>query len=187
MVRYDRETAERGAKYIDDRRGSGGGRRRVGGGGKAVGGIGGLILLVIAAVFGLDLTGGSGGFGGVDATSGFDGGTVATGTGTASNIDDDTEEFMAFLMFDIQETWDEYFSQSGELYQETTLVIFDGLKDCATTAQRCLDGECGNRPINNFRGGSNIDDAGGANNTEPSVITLLIDECRKLQLSVLSV
>ncbi|MCL4137060.1 UNVERIFIED_CONTAM: hypothetical protein GTU68_045273 [Idotea baltica] len=119
MVRYDRETAERGAKYVDDRRGSGGTRRR-GGGGKAVGGIGGLLLLIIGAV---------GGFGGIDATSGFDGGSVSTGSGTASNIDDETEAFMSFLMFDIQETWDEYFTESGQLYQETTLVIFDGVVD----------------------------------------------------------
>ncbi|MGH1493046.1 MAG: KPN_02809 family neutral zinc metallopeptidase [Acidimicrobiales bacterium] len=129
MVRYDRETAERGAKYVDDRRGSGGTRRR-GGGGKAVGGIGGLLLLIVGAIFGLDLTGGGGGgFGGIDATTGFDGGAVSTGSGTASSIDDDTEEFMSFLMFDIQETWDEYFTESGQLYQETKLVIFDGVVD----------------------------------------------------------
>jgi predicted metalloprotease len=128
MVRYDRETAERGAKYIDDRRGSGGGRRRVGGGGKAVGGIGGLLILVIGALLGINL-GDGGGFSSIDTTSGFDAGSVGSGGATATGIDDDTEEFMAFLMLDIQETWAEYFAESGQVYTETRLVIFDRVVD----------------------------------------------------------
>ncbi|MEZ5228936.1 MAG: neutral zinc metallopeptidase [Acidimicrobiales bacterium] len=38
----------------------------------------------------------------------------------------DTKEFMGFLMYDIQETWMEYFADNGLQYQETTMVIFTG-------------------------------------------------------------
>lgn len=131
MVRYDKRTAERGAKYVEDRRGSGG-RRRIGGagggrgGGKAVGGVGGLILLILGAIFGIPaLSGGGGGGLGIDATSGLDAGTVDAGSGQVVDPDADTLEFMEFLMFDIQDTWDQYFDQAGQVYQPTSLVVFE--------------------------------------------------------------
>ncbi|MGI9599058.1 MAG: KPN_02809 family neutral zinc metallopeptidase [Acidimicrobiales bacterium] len=125
MVRYDRRTADRGAKYVEDRRGSGGRRRVGGGGGKAVGGIGGLILLIIAAIFGIPALGGGDGLG-IDATSGLDAGAVDTGDIEVVDPDADTKLFMQFLMVDIQDTWAEYFDSAGITYQETTLVVFDG-------------------------------------------------------------
>ena len=124
MVRYDKETAERGAKYVEDRRGSGG-RRRVGGRGAAVGGGGGLIVILALL---LQMCGGGSSGLNIDATgSGLgSGGAVApVGSEQVVDPDADTVEFMQFLMVDIQDTWDEYFDQAGLAYQYTTLVIFE--------------------------------------------------------------
>lgn len=124
MVRYDKETAERGAKYVEDRRGAGG-RRRVGGRGAAVGGGGGLIVILALL---LQMCGGGSGGLNIDATgSGLGSGGAVTPVGSEQVVDPDadTVEFMQFLMVDIQDTWDEYFDQAGLAYQYTTLVIFE--------------------------------------------------------------
>ena len=139
MVRYDKETAEKGARYVEDRRGrrprrSGGGGFPMGGrmpsGGRRAGcGAGSLILIILSIVLGVNLTGGSGGLP-IDAGPGFDAGPIDVGdTGLAVDADADTVEFMEFLMFDIQDTWDEYFDQAGLNYQPTTLVIFEDVVD----------------------------------------------------------
>ncbi len=128
MVRYDRSSAEQGAKYVEDRRGSGGGRRRrPGGRGAAIGGGGGLI--VVLALLLQMCTGGDGSGFGLDTQTPFDGsaGAIdAAGPGTTVvDPDGDTKDFMQFLMFDIQDTWDLYFDEAGQNYQPTTLVIFE--------------------------------------------------------------
>ncbi len=130
MVRYDKSTADKGSRYVEDRRdgrrgrgGLGGGQRR---GGAAVGGIGGLLIILLGAIFGLDLAGGGGGLGQpVDAGFGESSGQIPTGGSEIVDPDADTKEFMKFLMFDIQDTWDGYFDQAGLAYQPTKLVIFD--------------------------------------------------------------
>lgn len=128
MVRYDKRTAERGAKYVDDRRGQGGGRRRRagGGGGKAVGGIGGLLIVIIGAIFGINLVGGDGSGFAIDNSAPLDAGGTVNASGTEIvDPDAETVDFMRFLMFDIQDTWAQYFDQAGITYQETSLVIFE--------------------------------------------------------------
>jgi predicted metalloprotease len=97
-----------------------GGRRS----GAAVGGLGGLILLILAAVFGLNLGDGGSSLG-IDAGFPPEGGQVESAGTEVVDPDADTKEFMKFLMFDIQDTWDGYFEQAGLTYQPTTLVIFD--------------------------------------------------------------
>lgn len=128
MVRYDKSTAQQGAQYVEDRRGQGGSRRRTsGGGGKAIGGVGGLLIVIVGAIFGLDLTGGGTGFA-VEETSQLEGaGAVAVDGGEVVDPDADTVEFMQFLMFDIQDTWDQYFDQAGLNYQTTNLIIFEDM------------------------------------------------------------
>jgi predicted metalloprotease len=123
VVRYDKSTADRGATYVNDRRGSGSLGRGV-----AVGGGGlGLIIAIIAALFGFDITGGGGTSFPIDTGPGFDqdAGSVGAGPG-AQTVDPqaDTVEYMQFLMFDIQDTWSEYFERSGQNYTETKLNIF---------------------------------------------------------------
>ncbi|MGB5755288.1 MAG: neutral zinc metallopeptidase [Acidimicrobiales bacterium] len=126
MVRYDRRTAQRGAKYVDDRRSSGG-RRRIGAKGAAAGGGGMLILALLAAMCGIPLTGGGGDSFGIEAQSPLDGspGTVDASGVEVVDPDADTLEFMQFLMADIQDTWDGYFDQAGQAYQYTKLVVFE--------------------------------------------------------------
>ncbi len=126
MVRYDKSTADKGARYVEDRRT--GGRRR-GGGGRPVavgGGLVGIIVVILGLLFGVDLSGGSGNLG-------IDAGGLPSGSGPMSNgleetvdPDADTKEYLEFLMFDIQDTWDRYFDQAGLAYQPTSLVLFDG-------------------------------------------------------------
>ena len=140
MVRYDKSAADKGAKYVDDRRGQGGRRGRSGGGasvGKVGGGLGGILVVILGLLFGTDLTGG----GGSGTTAGFDigldgfdqpSGEVGTDGSTGAAVPDpdaDTVDFMKFLMFDIQETWSEYFIEIGSEYQPTSLVIFDDSVD----------------------------------------------------------
>ncbi len=139
MVRYDEETAAKGQKYIDDRRGSGGRRRITRGStgglpiGKVGGGLGGLLVLIVGLLLGGGaLDGGGGSSTGIDiGVPGFDSDDAAevdTGGATGSDVPDptdDTKQYMGFLMFDIQETWTEYFRSVGSTYVETTMVIFE--------------------------------------------------------------
>ena len=57
--------------------------------------------------------------------SGLDDGGGANTATTIVDPDADTVEFMEFLMFDIQDTWDRYFEEAGQVYEPTTLVIFE--------------------------------------------------------------
>lgn len=126
MVRYDKSTADKGARYVEDRRSGG---RRMGGGGRPVavgGGLVGIIVVILGLIFGVDLTGGSGDLG-IDAGGLPSGsGPVSSGLDETVDPDADTKEFLEFLMFDIQDTWDVYFDQAGLSYQPTSLVLFDG-------------------------------------------------------------
>ncbi len=142
MVRYDKSAAEKGSKYIDDRRGQGARRRSSGTGaglpmGKMGGGLGGILIIILGLIFGGGaLTGGDG-----TTNAGFDiaipgiddqNADVGTGGATGSAVPDpdaDTVEFMGFLMGDIQETWIEYFQANGLQYQETKMVIFSDSVD----------------------------------------------------------
>jgi predicted metalloprotease len=125
VVRYDKSTAERGARYVRDRRGVGGAGRgiAVGGGGLAI------VVAIIGALLGLDLTGGAGGGLPIDIGSGLgtDAGAVGSGGGTATvDPDADTVEYLEFLMLDIQETWSDYFDRAGRDYTDTGLNLFTG-------------------------------------------------------------
>lgn len=131
MVRFDKSTSNKGEKYVRDRRRStGGGGRSVSRRGTAVGGgLGAIVIAIIAALFGLNSGGGSGfdiGTAGFDDQAG-----VISDDGPAAVVDPDadTVDYMQALMFDIQETWDEYFDRAGIVYQPTTLQIFSGSVD----------------------------------------------------------
>ena len=124
MVRYDKRTAERGAKYVEDRRGA----RRLPQTrrGKAVGGVasGGIGVVLLAVLLQMCTGGGSGLQ--LDTQTPFDSSTGALDSGPSETVDPDAEtvEYMEFLMFDIQDTWDRYFDGAGLAYQTTSLVIF---------------------------------------------------------------
>lgn len=99
---------------IEDRRGqsSGGG----GGGGM---GIVGLIVVLVGAYYGVDL-------------SGIVGGTPQLGTSTArqttlsSKEEAQLEELSAVVLADTEKTWQEYFARQNARYTPTTLVLYTG-------------------------------------------------------------
>ena len=126
---------KRGQGYdqIEDRRGQGGGSADLSGltgavlggmlGRKGAGGIGGLgIILVIGLLLITGVIGGKAGFGGL-AGLGAGGGGEPGGTLTPRS---DTDEFVAYIVSDVQDFWAQTFSASGREYPETKLVLFDG-------------------------------------------------------------
>ena len=124
-----------GFDQIEDRRGMGGGGGGLGGmlggsgggggfpipGGKAGGGIGGLIVVVVLFLLTSGVLGGGGsglgGLGGLQPGGAQPGGTL--------NPQNDTDEFVAYVVSDIQAFWGETFTASGKDYPETKLVLFD--------------------------------------------------------------
>ncbi|WP_315359619.1 neutral zinc metallopeptidase [Neisseria bacilliformis] len=97
---------------IEDRRGQSGG----GGGGM---GIVGLIVVLVGAYYGVDL-------------SGLVGGTPQLGTSTArqttlsSKEEARLEELSAVVLADTEKTWQEYFARQNARYTPTTLVLYTG-------------------------------------------------------------
>ena len=106
-MRWKRGT---GKRWIEDRRGQrpGGLALPVGGGG-----IGLLILLVVLA-----LTGGLPGGGGNGAPG-------AGGDTQPAQLDSDLEQFVAFVVNDVQQGWAQAFRESGREYEPTKLVLFE--------------------------------------------------------------
>jgi predicted metalloprotease len=131
-MRWKRNT---GFDQIEDRRGQGGGGLggMLGGGGgglpipipggRAGGGIGGLIVAVVLFLIFSGVLGG-GGNGGLGGLGGLSGGGAAEPGGTL-NPQSDTDQFVAYVVSDIQEFWAQTFAASGQDYPETKLVLFD--------------------------------------------------------------
>jgi uncharacterized protein len=99
-----------GRRWIEDRRGQGPGGMAlpIGGG---VGGIGIIILLLVLFL--------SGGFSGGGGNGGGSGG------GQPAALDSDLEQFVAFVVDDVQTGWQQAFRESGRTYEPTKLVLFE--------------------------------------------------------------
>lgn len=124
-----------GFDRIEDRRGQGGGGGGLGGmlggsggglpipipGGKAGGGIGGLVIAIILFVVISGVLGGSGGLSGL---SGLGGGAVEPG-GTL-DPQNDTDQFLAYVVDDIQVFWLDRFATAGRELPMEDLVLFEG-------------------------------------------------------------
>jgi uncharacterized protein len=118
-----------GGGRIEDRRGRGGGG--LGGGmplpmGKAGGGgLGLIVLIVVYLLFGGLPGGGGGGFAVDPGTGGF-------GQATPSEAElneapaDDPAKFVDFVLGDVEAVWTDLFAQSGQTYEKTILVLYDG-------------------------------------------------------------
>ncbi|HRW60607.1 MAG TPA: neutral zinc metallopeptidase [Defluviicoccus sp.] len=120
---------------VEDRRGSGmGSRLPIGGrGGIMGGGIGAIILVVLALIFGFDpsflLQMGGG------PTSYEQPQTVPGSGAMPGQIDaggsDDLKRFVAVVLAETEDTWNQIFTASNKQYQEPQLVLFNGAVDSA--------------------------------------------------------
>lgn len=99
---------------LEDRRG-----QRAGIGGRGMGIGGGIVLLVLSLVFGVNLFDGSSGPGAVPATS----------DGTVAPVNETPEEarlveFVNFVLNDAQAVWAEVLPRHGQRYRDARLVLF---------------------------------------------------------------
>jgi predicted metalloprotease len=112
----------RTSRNIEDRRQSGGGAmrpRRGGGGGRM--GIGAtLIVLLVGAYFGVDVSSFLGEGGGLPTTQ-----TTSAPRGP-NQIDDDQEAFVATVLAETEQVWGQMFEASNLEYSETVLVLYSG-------------------------------------------------------------
>ena len=125
----------RTSSNIEDRRGRAGGG---GGGGRGPGGalgiVGTLVVLLVGAYFGVDVTP----F--LNASGG--GGTVASAPAPTgpNRIDDDQEAFVATVLAETEQVWTEIFRASGRRYAPTTLVLYSGATGSACGAAQAAMG-----------------------------------------------
>lgn len=115
----------RQSSNVEDRRGSGGG------GGKTPGIIG-IIVLLVGAYYGVDLSGIVG--------------TPSIGVSQQSTLDSKLEaelnELSRVVLADTEETWTKIFAQHGKTYTPTTLVIYPG-----QTSTACGTGQAAMGPF----------------------------------------
>src|SRR5690606_34238900 len=111
--------------HVEDRRG----QRVRGGGGLAMGagklGIGAtVVLLLLSTVLGVDLTGIVGG-------TADQGAYIVEGPVQSTPAEDETVQFVSFVLDDAQANWAKTFEARGRQYEPATLVLF---RDATPTA-----------------------------------------------------
>jgi predicted metalloprotease len=118
------------ASGIEDRRRSGGARGGMIPGGRIGGGIGGLGIVGVIVVLLVTFLGGGGGsaFDVGPSLDPFQPAAPASEDALAEGPDPDSElrDFVAFVVNDVQTSWDEAFRRAGRDYEVTTLVLFTG-------------------------------------------------------------
>lgn len=128
---------KRTSRNIEDRRGASGGRpglRIGGGGGRGIGLVGTIVVLLIGAYFGVDVSGFLGGDGSVSPPTQQ---SAQTGPNT---IDDDQEAFVATILGETEAVWTRVFQQNGQRYTPTTLVLYSGATGSACGAAQSAMG-----------------------------------------------
>jgi len=131
------------SQNVEDRRGSGGGFGRFGGGigglggggrggGIAVGGIGGVVLLVVALLLGVDpsviLGGGDPTVQPAPQERSYvpDRQAQRAPAGQPAGQDDAGRRFIAQVLGETEQVWNEQFRRLGRRYEEPVLVLFSG-------------------------------------------------------------
>jgi predicted metalloprotease len=112
------------SENVEDRRGFGGKT------GLAIGGLGGVIVLILALVFGIDpqqLAGLVGPAQGPGAGAGQPNGQAAP----ADPEEEKLAHFTKVIFHDTEEVWDDVFHRMGKAYEKPTLVLFTGQVDSA--------------------------------------------------------
>lgn len=112
-MRWDRG---QGGDQVIDRRGSG---ARIGAGAGGLGVVGVLIALVVNFL-------GGGGGGGFQLPTDLGIGTRGGGGFEASTATDDQTQFIQFVIDNVQDAWELSFASSGQTYERTKVVLFDG-------------------------------------------------------------
>ncbi|HSO84638.1 KPN_02809 family neutral zinc metallopeptidase [Thiocapsa sp.] len=152
----------RRSENVEDRRGGGvgdspfGGRRPLGVGRRVGigGGVGGLVLVVVLLLLGVDpsllLT--QGGLGPIQETSRAPSGQAPYGDPFGAGqpeirlpsaaVKDELADFVSVVLADTEDTWGEIFKAGGEQYREPTLVLFSGM-----TRSACGLGEAAMGPF----------------------------------------
>lgn len=116
----------RSSGNLIDRRGS-----RGGGGGRIGIGLGGLLLLLVGAFFGLDLRGLVGGGGAGPSASVQD--EIVT------EPSDDAAQLVDAVLTETEDVWGELYRQSGETYREPNLVLYtQGTRTACGTGQAAM-------------------------------------------------
>jgi predicted metalloprotease len=137
------------SQNVEDRRGGGGfggfggGGRR--GGGIAVGGIGGVVLLVVALLFGVDpsvlLGGGEMEHRPAPQERRFDQGQgQARAPQQADRGEDAGRRFIAQVLGETEQVWNQQFRQLGRQYDEPVLVLFSGATQSGCGAAQAQTG-----------------------------------------------
>jgi len=99
----------RSSGNLIDRRGSGGGKIGLG--------IGGLILLLVGAFFGLDLR----------PLLGGGGAAAPPQNEQAVEPDDEAGRFVDAILVETEDVWGELYRESGETYREPNVVLYSGI------------------------------------------------------------
>ena len=91
-------------------------RRGIGRGGLAVGGLGGLVVLILALLFGVDPS---------QLLEQVPQGDQGAGSPRATNpAEEDLKKFITTVLKDTEDVWNEEFRKLGTQYREPTLVLF---------------------------------------------------------------
>ena len=119
----------RESSNVEDRRGSGGG---MGGAPIRIGGIGMVVVLLIGAFFGVDLSG----------VVGPEDGSYQDASTSSAPGDPQAEEYKSFVAVVLGETedvWGQIFTASNLTYEDPTLVLFSGVtRSACGTAQSAM-------------------------------------------------
>jgi predicted metalloprotease len=142
----------RRSDHVEDRRGAGGfsdspfGGRQPTGVGRRVtvgGGLGGLVIVVVLMLMGVDpslLLTDSGQAPPVQAPRSAAGGPDYSAPGSAA--EEELKDFVSVVLADTEDTWSAVFKESGKRYVEPTLVLFSGV-----TSSACGMGEAAMGPF----------------------------------------
>ena len=121
----------RSSGNLIDRRGSGGG----GMGGRAGLGIGGLVLLLVGAYFGVDLRGLVGGGGGASVA-------VEQDEQAVEDPQDEGARFVDAVLVETEDVWSRLYREAGDTYPEPNLVLYSG-----STPTACGYGQAATGPF----------------------------------------
>lgn len=119
---------EKESRHVEDRRGQSSGRRVVGGRGK--GGILGLIILLVGAYYGVDLS----------SIINLGEGQYEQQSQLSSKEEQELNTLSRKVLYTTERIWGNYFEQNGMVYQAPTLVLYRGATSTACGTGQAIMG-----------------------------------------------